>query len=41
MDFSGVETIVILTGAGVSRKSGLAAFRRPDGLWQAHRVENG
>jgi NAD-dependent SIR2 family protein deacetylase len=31
---------VILTGAGVSAESGLAAFRGPDGLWEGHRVED-
>jgi NAD-dependent deacetylase len=40
MDFSGVENIVILTGAGVSAESGVATFRGPDGLWEGHRVED-
>jgi NAD-dependent deacetylase len=35
-----VESIVILTGAGVSAESGLATFRGPDGLWEGHRVED-
>ncbi|GAO38788.1 NAD-dependent protein deacylase [Sphingomonas changbaiensis NBRC 104936] len=34
-----IETIVVLTGAGVSAESGLATFRGPDGLWEGHRVE--
>jgi len=32
--------IVILTGAGISRESGLATFRDPDGLWAKVRVED-
>jgi NAD-dependent deacetylase len=35
-----VESIVIVTGAGVSAESGLATFRGPDGLWEGHRVED-
>src|SRR3954464_15321747 len=35
-----VRNIVILTGAGVSAESGLAAFRGADGLWEGHRVED-
>ncbi len=31
--------IVILTGAGISRESGLATFRDPDGLWSRVRIE--
>lgn len=34
-----IQTIVILTGAGISAESGLATFRGPDGLWEGHRVE--
>jgi NAD-dependent protein deacetylase/lipoamidase len=40
MDSAGIESIVILTGAGVSAESGLATFRGPDGLWEGHRVED-
>jgi NAD-dependent deacetylase len=40
MEFTGVNSIVILTGAGVSAESGLATFRGPDGLWEGHRVED-
>jgi NAD-dependent deacetylase len=40
VDFAGVQSIVILTGAGVSAESGLATFRGPDGLWEGHRVED-
>ena len=32
--------IVILTGAGISRESGLATFRDPDGVWARHRLED-
>lgn len=35
-----IRNIVILTGAGISAESGLATFRRPDGLWEGHRVED-
>lgn len=35
-----VESIVVLTGAGVSAESGLATFRSADGLWEDHRVED-
>ena len=40
MEFTGIGSIVILTGAGVSAESGLATFRGPDGLWEGHRVED-
>lgn len=33
-------SIVILTGAGISRESGLATFRDADGIWQRVRIEN-
>jgi NAD-dependent deacetylase len=32
--------IVILTGAGISRESGLATFRDPDGIWATTRIED-
>lgn len=32
--------IVILTGAGISRESGLQTFRDQDGLWAGHSVED-
>ncbi len=32
--------IVILTGAGISRESGLATFRDPDGIWAQVRLED-
>ena len=31
--------IVVFTGAGVSRESGIATFRDSDGLWASHRIE--
>ena len=40
MEFAGIKSIVILTGAGVSAESGLATFRGPNGLWEGHRVED-
>ncbi len=35
-----LQSIVILTGAGISAESGLATFRDADGLWEGHRVED-
>lgn len=32
--------IAILTGAGISRESGLQTFRDGDGLWEGHAVED-
>lgn len=32
--------IVILTGAGISRESGLHTFRDPDGIWAQVRIED-
>ena len=32
--------IVILTGAGISRESGLDTFRDPDGIWAKVNVED-
>ena len=34
------ESIVILTGAGISKESGLATFRDADGIWARHRIED-
>jgi NAD-dependent deacetylase len=34
------ERIVILTGAGISKESGLDTFRDKDGLWQRVRIED-
>jgi NAD-dependent SIR2 family protein deacetylase len=32
--------IVIFTGAGISRESGIATFRDSDGLWANYRIED-
>ena len=37
---TGIRTIVVLTGAGISAESGIATFRGPGGLWEGHRVED-
>jgi NAD-dependent deacetylase len=34
------QSIVVLTGAGVSAESGLATFRDSNGLWNNHRIED-
>jgi NAD-dependent deacetylase len=34
------QSIVILTGAGISAESGLPTFRDKDGLWEGHRFED-
>lgn len=34
------DSIVILTGAGISKESGLATFRDPDGIWAQVRIED-
>ena len=33
------ESIVILTGAGISAEAGIRTFRASDGLWENHRIE--
>ena len=35
-----INSIVILTGAGISAESGIPTFRAADGLWEGHRVED-
>lgn len=35
-----VNSIVILTGAGISAESGINTFRASDGLWEEHRIED-
>jgi NAD-dependent deacetylase len=35
-----IQSIVILTGAGISAESGIDTFRSAGGLWEAHRVED-
>ena len=32
--------IVVLTGAGISKESGLDTFRDPDGVWRRHSLED-
>ena len=32
--------IFVLTGAGISKESGIDTFREQDGLWNNHRVED-
>lgn len=34
------QSIVVLTGAGISAESGIRTFRAADGLWEDHRVED-
>ncbi len=34
------ESILVLTGAGISAESGLKTFRDSNGLWEGHRVED-
>lgn len=34
------QSIVVLTGAGISAESGIQTFRAADGLWEEHRVED-
>lgn len=38
--FNGVQSIVILTGAGISAESGITTFRAENGLWCNHRIED-
>lgn len=33
------QSIVVLTGAGISAESGIQTFRASDGLWENHRIE--
>ena len=33
------DRIVILTGAGISKESGLETFRDPDGIWARHSID--
>ena len=34
------DPILILTGAGISKESGLSTFRDPDGIWAKYRIED-
>lgn len=40
MKLSAAESIVVLTGAGISRESGLHTFRDADGIWATVRIED-
>lgn len=35
-----MKKIVVFTGAGISKESGLDTFRGDDGLWEGYRIEN-
>ena len=35
-----INSIVVLTGAGISAESGIKTFRATDGLWEEHRIED-
>jgi NAD-dependent deacetylase len=37
---SKANSIVVLTGAGISAESGVPTFRGSDGLWEGHRIED-
>ncbi|RDH43950.1 Sir2 family NAD+-dependent deacetylase [Zooshikella ganghwensis] len=34
------QSVVVLTGAGISAESGIRTFRASDGLWEEHRIED-
>lgn len=34
------ESIVVLTGAGISAESGIKTFRAADGLWENHPIDD-
>ncbi len=40
VDFSSMQSVVVLTGAGISAESGLSTFRLKDGLWDNHAVDD-
>ena len=40
VSFKQVNSIVVLTGAGISAESGIKTFRAADGLWEDHKVED-
>ncbi len=35
-----MQTIIVLTGAGISAESGIRTFRDSDGLWEEYRIED-
>ncbi|MBU2706691.1 NAD-dependent protein deacylase [Zooshikella marina] len=34
------QSVVVLTGSGISAESGIRTFRASDGLWEEHRIED-
>ena len=40
MSLKSPQSIVVLTGAGISAESGIKTFRASDGLWEEHRIED-
>lgn len=40
MHKSNIDSIVVLTGAGISAESGIKTFRAEDGLWEEHKIED-
>lgn len=40
MSSTAYQSIVVLTGAGISAESGIRTFRASDGLWEEHRIED-
>lgn len=40
MELNNIDSIVILTGAGISAESGIKTFRAEDGLWEEHKLED-
>jgi len=40
LQIPGNSSIFVLTGAGISKESGIQTFRDSDGLWNNHRVED-
>ena len=40
MNIRKTDPIVILTGAGISKESGLDTFRDADGIWKKHKIED-
>jgi len=40
MNAKQINSIVVLTGAGISAESGIKTFRASDGLWEEHRIED-
>jgi NAD-dependent deacetylase len=39
LDLRADDRVFLLTGAGISKESGIPTFRDADGLWEGHRVE--